>query len=462
MAVAALDELRAAEAARAAREAGMPQDEIDAERSEQRRVRIEERTAMQEHAVARVVTRLASDGVPELVRTLRTSAVEVELAAPRPPTLWGLWREFAKQRSDLIPHVVQEIANGPASVLDQSLHQLLDAWADYDASGLLAWLADALSYRMGMRLAIGSAFATYAWTDRGAPFVEIHRGGIADTEPELRDRFMMGSHKLLATAPAATARLLLSQQASPHALTNALESACGYDGLSWGQALSEEDASAILNLINHADWDDYTVQQIAGGIALTHPRLVLDHLQTLHDDGGRLPTDVDGFADAFDRNAEELANWLVDRAHHGEAANASIVVSIAMGSGMTTTHAQRLAAAVDELDCAALEDTVSALRDVGTWPLHHPDLARNILVRARLLNDDIATRVLADISDAMTLRSWGFSNGVSDELDMARAAAAQAAATETDPDLKAAFTAAELWAATHAEQLLTEADENDD
>jgi hypothetical protein len=273
---------------------------------------------------------------------------------------------------------------------------------------------------------------------------------------------MMGSHRLLATAPAATARLLLSQQASPHALTNALESACGYDGLSWGQTLSEDDASAILDLINHAGWDDYTVQQIVAGIALTHPRLVLDRLQTLHDDGGRLPTDVDGFADAFDRNAEALAHWVVDRAHHGEAANASIVVSVAMGSGMMTAQAQHLAAAVDELDGAALEDTVSALRDVGTWPLHHPDLARNILVRARHLNDDMATRVLADISVAMRPRSWGFSNGVSDELNEARATAAQAAATETDPDLKAGFTAAELWAAAHAEQLLAEADEDDD
>jgi hypothetical protein len=105
----------------------MPQDEIDAERSEQRRNTIEERTAMQEHAVAHVVRRLTSESVPELVRTLRASAVEVELAAPRPPTMWGVWREFANQRSDLIPQVVREIADGPASVLDQSLHQLLDA-----------------------------------------------------------------------------------------------------------------------------------------------------------------------------------------------------------------------------------------------------------------------------------------------------------------------------------------------
>ncbi|WBB82127.1 restriction endonuclease [Micromonospora sp. WMMD882] len=462
MMVATLDELRAAEAARAAREAGMPQDEIDAEHSEQRRVRIEERTAMHERAVAQVVTRLTSDSIPELVRTLRISAVEVELAAPRPPTLWALWREFAKQRSDLIPHVVRKIADGPASVLDQSLHQLLDAWADYDATGLLAWLADASSYRTDVRLAIGTAFATYTWTDRGAPFEQIHREGIAEAEPELRDRFIMGSHKLLATAPAATARLLLSEQPSPHALTSALQSACGYDGLSWGQTQSDEDASAILDLINHADWNDYTVQQIVAGIALTYPRLVLDHLENLHGDGGRLPTDVDGFADAFDRNAEALTHWVVDRAHNGKAANASIVISIAMKGGMTTAQAQHLATAVDELDDAALEDTVSALRDVSAWPLRHPDLARTILVRARLLNGNMATRVLADISGAMTLHSWGFSNGVSDELNNARAAAAQAAATETNPDLKAAFTAAELWAAVHAEQLLAEADDNDD
>jgi hypothetical protein len=462
MTIATLDELQAAEAARAAREAGMPQDEIDAERGEQRRARIEERTAMQAHAVTQVVTRLTSDSVPELVRTLRTSAVEVESAAPRPPTLWGIWRELVQQRSDLIPQVIRGIADGPASVLDQSLHQLLDAWANSDATGLLIWLANASSYRMGVRLAIGSAFATYPWTDRGAPFEEIYRRGIADTEPEVRDRFMMGSHRLLATAPATTARVLLGEQASPHVLTNALESACGYDGLTWGQTLSKEDASAILDLIDHAGWDDYTVQQIAAGIALTHPRLVLDHLQTRHDDGGRLPTDVDGFANAFDRNAEALAQWVINRARQGGAENASIVVSIAMGNSMTTAQAQHLAAAVDELDETTLEGTISALRDVGTWPLRHPALARTLLVRARQFSDRTTTRALAGISGAMRLRSWGFANGVSEQLNKARAAAAQAAAAEADPDLKAAFTAAELWAASHAEQLLAEHDEDDD
>jgi hypothetical protein len=460
-AVPTLDALRAAEAERVAREAGLPQDEIDAERSEQRRVRIEERTTQQEQTVAQVVTRLMSDTVPELVPKLRTTAVEIESAAPRPPSLWGVWREFGRQRSDLIPQVVREIADGPASVLDQSLHQLLDAWADYDSAGLLAWLADASSYRMGVRLAIGSAFATYAWTDRGAPFVEIYRLGIADTEPGLRDRFLVGSHKMLANAPAATARLLLSKEASPHALTTALENACGYDGLSWGQTLSEDDASAILDLINQAGWDDYIVQQVAAGIALTRPRLVLDHLQALHDEGARLPTDVDGFADAFDRNAEALARWVVDRVHRGEGDNVSIVVSIAMRSGMMTAQAQHLAAAVDKFDGAAVEGTANALREVGTWPLQHPDLARSLLIRARQF-DDRAVRVLAGVSGAMTLICWGFANGVSDELNKAHVAAAEAAATETDPDLKAAFTAAESWAATHAGQLRAEADEDDD
>ena len=461
MAVPTIDELRTAEALRAAREAGMPQSELGAERSKQRQARVEQRTAMQEHAVAQVVVQLTASSAPELVQTIRTSAVEIEAAAPRPPTLWGIWRELARQRPDLIPRVVREIAAGPESVLDQSLHQLLEGWAQYDATGLLVWLADASKHRMEVRLAIGSAFVTYDWTDRGTPFVEIYRRGITDTEPQLRDRYMMGSHRLLATAPAATARVLLSGQASPHALTNVLENACGYDGLTWGQTLHEEDASAILEVIDRAGWDEYTVQQIAAGIALRRPRLVLDHLRTLHDEGGHLPTDVDGFADALDRNAEALAQWVINRAREGELDSASVITSIAMQNGMTIAQAHHFAAAVDDLDSAALRGTVSILRDVGMWPMRHPDLARKLLVRARLLNDGSATHCLAEISGAMTLRSWGFTDGVSEELDQARADAAQAAATETDPELKAAFTGAESWAAARAEQLLAEHDEDD-
>jgi hypothetical protein len=188
----------------------------------------------------------------------------------------------------------------------------------------------------------------------------------------------------------------------------------------------------------------------------------LNKLQALSDSGGRLPTDVDGFADAFGRNAEALTRWIVDRIDRGEAESSSAVVSIAVAGAMTTAHARHLSDFVEQRGGTSPVAMVSALEDLRGWPLQHPGLARRLLTQARLLDDSTATRLLADIARAVTLSSWAYTNGQSAELNRTLAAATQAAATETDPDLKASFKAAEAWASHHAEQLLTEMAEDDD
>jgi hypothetical protein len=463
LALPTLAELQAAAMARAAGEAGATQEQLEAARNERVRETVDNRRMLQEQHIAEVVEQLASGTVTELVEAVRQCAAEVEAAAPRKtPALWGLWRGLALARPDLLPKVVQEIAKGPAGAIDKNLDQLLDSWAAHDEAGLLVWLTLESELRIGVRLAIANAFANYSWTDHGTPFVELHRRGTADSDPELRDRFMIGTHKLLALEPASTAQLLVREGASPFAAIRALEGACAYDGLPWGRSLSREDAIAVLDLIDHAGWEDHTAQQIAAGIARAHPDMVLDHLETLCREGGRLPLDVEGFAETFDENAEALANWVVARARRGEGEEASRVVSIAMHSRMTPAQAQSLTGAVDDLDSSSFPGLVAALQDAGTWPLHHPGLASRLLARARTLSDDNAIEALAAISRAMFPGHWGFMGGVSTELNQARAAAAEAAETERDPELKAAFRQAEKWATAQAALLLAEDDDDEE
>ncbi|PRX03490.1 hypothetical protein CLV67_1541 [Actinoplanes italicus] len=457
-----LEELQAADVIRLAHEAGLPEDVLEAERSERIRHAVEERPRMREQQVTQVVTRLAAAGVSQMVEELRTCSSDIDAAAAKPPTLWGFWRQLVSSRLELVPEVVREVSRGPASVLDNNLDQLLDAWEVYDSAGLLAWLADEANLRIEIRLVVANAFANYGWTDRGEAFVEqLHRGLKAD-EPELRERYVIGTHRLLAADPAGTARILRGAFHSPHVLTRALESACGYDGLVWGRNLGKQNATAVLELISWAGWEDHTVQQIAAGIAWTHPVLVLDELQALSDLGGQLPTDVDGFADAFDDNAEVLTRWIIDRVRRGNADSSTVVVSIVMAGNMTAAQAHHLSEAVEQGADISPAAVVSALEDLGGWPLQHPGLARQLLAEARALDDDAANQLLEGITRAMTPTSWGFVNGQSAEINRTKTTAAKAASAETDSDLRAAFRAAEAWATHYAEQLMAEDLEDDD
>jgi hypothetical protein len=113
-----------------------------------------------------------------------------------------------------------------------------------------------------------------------------------------------------------------------------------------------------------------------------------------------------------------------------------------MEGGLTDSQAQRLVAALTGVDRAGLLGLSALLRDVSTWPLRQPGLARHLISKAREEDADTAASVRADIEAAMRLDTYGYVNGVSEELNSAVALATACAEAETDVELREDFESA--------------------
>ncbi|WP_158073580.1 restriction endonuclease [Actinophytocola xanthii] len=275
-----LDELRATEAARVEREPGVSDDQRAATLSARTSDRLERRKEAHDVLVEQVVRELVDHGDPsDVAAALDKICREIRRAIPdKPLSLWDVWRHLSTVRPDLVPGIVLAIAAGEPGPLDENLDQLLHAWVEVDETRAIAWLESLERQRAGVRSAVGNAFANYGWTDRGDTFVDLHRRGTQDPDPDVQNRFLAGSAQLLANNPPGTVADLLAANIAPSTASRVLELACRYDGASWGAQLHEADARAVLNLVEHAGWTDYTVQQLVSGIAKVHPRLVLDQL----------------------------------------------------------------------------------------------------------------------------------------------------------------------------------------
>jgi len=383
------------------------------------------------------VSELIAPGDPShVVAVLDTYCRDIRTANPdHRLSVWAVWCRLRLVRPDLVPGIVLAIAAGEDGPLDDNLDQLLNAWVEHDEPALIDWLASMETQRLAVRLAVGTAFVNYGWTDRGGPFIDLYRRGTQDPAPRVRERFLMGSSRLLVADPAGTAADLLAGSISSFAAIHVLEQACHYDGSSWGPQLDERDAGAVLDLVRHAGWDDYSVQQIVSGIARVHPRLVLDHLVAAHRTG-KLPTDVHGLAAAFDDQAEALIDWMVAQGQRGDVGEASAVVGRVVDAGLTAAQSDRLDAAMDGLDGSGLLTLVSLLGNLHTWPLRHPRLARRFLTKARESSADTADALRAELAAAMHVGMWTSTDGVSPELSSALTAAAAAAEVETDSELR--------------------------
>ena len=274
-----------------------------------------------------------------------------------------MWHQLGLIRPDLVPGIVRAIAAGEAGPLDDNLDHLLKTWAEHDEPALIDWLHSMHEQRLAVRLAVGTAFVHYGWTDRGGPFIDLYRLGTQDPAPQVCDQFLMGSSRLLVADPAATAADLLAGSISSSAATRVLEQACHHDGSSWGRQLDERDAGAVSD------------------IAGVHPRLVLDRLVAAHRTG-KLPTDVHGLAAAFHEQAEALVNWMVELGERGDVDEAAAVVGLVTDGGLTAAQAERLHAAVDCMDGSGLLALAALLGSVHTWPLRQPELARRFVYEA--------------------------------------------------------------------------------
>jgi hypothetical protein len=450
-AVPTLDQLRRAEATRADRER-------DLSGAEQAAGRVERRQEYRDQLVVRMVEELASSADPAAVVTTIGEACR-EIVATVPAThlpFWEIGRALAVVRPEWIEPVVRVVADGPAGPVDGLLEHLLPLWTDHDERGLLSWLDAWAAHRAETRSAVAVAANRYGWTDRGEPFSVLRRQGLHDEDPRVRDEFLAGSHRLLVADPVATVAELLAHGISPQAAGHVLDLAANFDGESWGRTLTRASAAAVLGLANCAGLEEWSVQRVFVGIAWTHPEMVLDHLLATQE-AGLLPADVDGLAAVFEAHAPRLVRWMIEKGADTEPVSVGAVVAVAVGSGLTAEQAVQLVTAVDGLGPREVVALAVQLGDLSLWPLHQPDLARHLIVRARKYGrEDVYEPTRATVGTAMRLVSWGWINGHSSELTRAHTMASACAETEPDPDLAEDYRRARDEASAHLADLRKE------
>ena len=88
------------------------------------------------------------------------------------------------------------------------------------------------------------------------------------------------------------------------------------------------------------------------------------------------------------------------------------------------------------LDQEALTDLLIMLQQVAIWPQQQPGLARAVLVRAGDIGGDAISKAVGHLTAGMGLSSYGWANGVSDELQRARDLTAARAGDEAHDQLR--------------------------
>ncbi|KJK42868.1 hypothetical protein UK23_35370 [Lentzea aerocolonigenes] len=434
-----LEELQTADDAEALARSGLSEEEQQARSLTSIEAHLSRKRAERDALVTRVIASLtATSNAASIVRTLDDVARQVRLVDARGGMSSLFLRELADARPELTADLVEALAANEPGPLDRQLAWLLSTWAAQDESALLAWLGGVAGQRMEVRLAVADAVVDSGWASRGGAFTSTFRQGMNDQDPQVRSRFLLGSHALLSDFPVATVDMLLAADISGEVAADVLDRASNYNGSSWGRNLSKEDAGAVLRLVDRAGWDGYVTEQIASGIALSHPVLMLDQLKAVATSGRSLPADVEGIGAAFNQNAVDLVRWLIDEIER-DAQAAAVVLRLAMTDGMTESQADCLVAEVSRLTADKLVALATALTAVRTWPVSHPDLARQLLVFSRASGQHAAAAVRVHIAEAMWPASWSFNNGTSPKLARVRSQALHALENESDDELKAEF-----------------------
>lgn len=408
----------------------------EAERDLHRSTRISEVIATRNHEREDRMRRVAQalleqSNVLAAITTIEKCCRDIEQTLPstRPtPGLAALLKAMTTHRPDLAADLLRSITARPAGPLDEGLPVLIMAWQANDSAGLLAWLENLRSQRPEVRLAVASAFRDWGLANLNEAYGEVFLLGADDPHDHVRGRFLEGSHLLLRTDPVSTVEFLLRSSVSPTSASTTLQAAAEYDGLEWGKKLDEPAAEAVLKLVQRAGWSDYTVQQIAAGVAVNHPRVLLQHLMAYEEVHG-LPHDIDGLPAALDTNPASMATWLKEQAKLPFSPKTLSVIGLAMSNGMSSPKAEALAAEIETVDDDTLINFVDLLGDVPIWPLSQPLLARRLYLRAEAQNHT-TVRLREAVKDAMRLRFISSLNGVSEELNQALTAAMTLAENE--------------------------------
>lgn len=439
--VPSLAEMEALMASEKQRKDSLSEDEVQAEHSAYVSARIAIRDEERALRLDLVVHSLLLDEPVTILDTVEQCCREIQLASATDTSVSGLQallQSMAAAEPGLVGELVAAVASRPQGPLDDGLAVLLGAWAEHDEAKLLDWLDEFSSQREEVRHGVAMACGHYAWTERGDRFLNVVLTGAADVDDGVRNRFLQGSHRLLAKQPAKTVELLLGRDISRFSATHVLQGAADYDGLRWGQSLDEQGVVAVLNLLRRADWNDHTVQETFAGIAMNFPTAVLDHFLS-YDPVEGLPFEVAGLAEAFDHSQSALVRWLIERAREPFKHQTMTITGLTMSSGMTSSQAAAIAEEVENLDSHTLLNLAQLLYDVPIWALQQPLVARELLTKATGLGTETAEAMRSRLSDAMRVHMVGTENGISEELDQALAVATQAAAAESTDGLRVLY-----------------------
>jgi hypothetical protein len=196
----------------------------------------------------------------------------------------------------------------------------------------------------------------------------------------------------------------------------------------------------LLPLINRAGLGNQVVQEIVTGVASVHPVLVLDYLNELTHGAEPVPNDIHELRIAFDQHAETLAMWVRDHLDP-DPATIGYVLDSAVNERLTENQANAFADLCEDLSGPEVIVFAGCLAPLTLWAVNRPRLAEALMGRARVTG--MGEDVLASIRrNGMSLRGWGWTNGVSEELNHACDASAQAADETGDDELRIEFLAA--------------------
>ncbi|TQM57856.1 hypothetical protein [Humibacillus xanthopallidus] len=402
--------------------------------------------ARDQHVAARnenLTRRLIQFGDADAVLGLldRTAREVQQIRADKHIILMGLWNQFAQQAPELLGAIATGIAGNEPGPLDEALDLLIDRWVRTSPDEAIAWVRGAVrTGRKEVRLSIAAGFARAGWDPHAEEFTTVWTHGLTDDDPDVVQAFLRAAGGYLRTNPVEAVDVLLGHDISPLGATRVLEDSCSYDGRKYGSSLDAETAIRLLPLITRAGLDNYAVQEIFTGIATVHPQLVLDYLVELSHGEEPVPTDIHELRHAFDEHADTLAGWVHD--HLGqETTTIGQVIDAAVNHHLTENQANALASLCENLTGPELIAFLDCLAPIPLWAPNQPGLAEAAMRGARETNtgEEVLERIRRD---GMGLRGWGWTNGVSEELNRARDASANAAEQTVDDELRTEFLAA--------------------
>ncbi|MEU5859260.1 hypothetical protein ABZ799_28440 [Nocardiopsis dassonvillei] len=436
-----LEELEASRATERERLAGLTKSEIQAERAEQSKQKVQRWHELEEARVDDIVRRLLDFGtVTEMLDLLdRTARDVINLHHNRSCNLWSIWQRIAQRAPELLLDLIRGIADREPGPLDRSLQHLINLMLQHNPQEVMTWLQEAVvSERTAVKTAIAHGFDSNAWNQVDGLYA-LWVTGTSDPDPKVANEFLSAGGPYLRAAPLEAVPFMLGKDITDAAATCALSEASGLDAASYGAGLTKEEATAVLRLIARADYGAYEIENALTGIASSHPDLVLDHLAEQDAAAVALPVDLHDLGSVYDDDSTALASWLrqnlsLDPAVQGHLAR---VVATAIDDRLTQAQGTALAELVLELGPDYLLALTEVLRRVDTWPLDHPVLAETVMTHAR--QNDIHHKVRENYRDRLHPSHWGGWNGESSELTDALDRARQATSQVQDPDLRSDY-----------------------